>query len=113
MRVCSFVLEIRQIANKFSSDGSVEGSIVNANVYAALSNPYRSKNVASYLTAKRRERYRLSVDNISEDCTGCRSLGVQVRNSRMEVRNCRMDTVQNGSRRSSDGGMLSIILWLG
>ena len=36
MRVCSFVLEIRQIANKFSSDGSVEGSVVNANVYVAI-----------------------------------------------------------------------------
>ena len=31
--VCSFVLEIRKIANKFSSDGSVEGSVGNANVF--------------------------------------------------------------------------------
>ena len=38
---------------------------------------------------------------------------MEVRNNRMEVRNNRMDTVQNGSRGSLDGGMLSIILWLG
>ena len=46
-----------------------------ANVYELLKKmPIGQRNVASYPTSK---RYRLSVENVSEYCTGCRSLGVK------------------------------------